>query len=95
MNKCTRRQCQFVGVKSCEMEDCPYRTEYDWIPCDIKMPNENGYYLVTVEFDYGKEVEIGWLLDGEWVNENSHVTVAWQPLPEPFEIRRKIDDTNE
>lgn len=56
-----------------------------WTPCDERMPNEDGYYLVTVEFDYGKEIEMGWLLDGEWVNENSHVTVAWMPLPEVWE----------
>ena len=56
-----------------------------WTPCDERRPNEDGYYLVTVEFDYGKEIEMGWLLDGEWVNENSHVTVAWMPLPEVWE----------
>lgn len=55
-----------------------------WVPCDERMPNEDGYYLVTVEFDYGKEIEMGWLLGGEWVNENSHVTVAWMPLPKPY-----------
>ncbi len=56
-----------------------------WTPCDKRMPNEDGYYLVTVEFDYGREIEMGWLLDGEWVNKNSHVTVAWMPLPEVWE----------
>lgn len=54
----------------------------DWIACSERLPEEDGYYLVTLEFDYGKEIEMGWLLDGEWINENSHVTVAWMPLPE-------------
>ena len=57
-----------------------------WIPCSERMPSEDGNYLVTVEFDYGREVEMGWLLDGEWMNPNSHVTVAWMPLPEPVLI---------
>lgn len=56
-----------------------------WVPCDERMPNEDGYYLVTVEFDYGREIEMGWLLGGEWINENSHVTVAWMPLPKVWE----------
>jgi len=64
-----------------------------WIPCNEIMPTKDGYYLVTVEFDYGREIEMGWLLDGEWVNENSHVTVAWQPLPEPW--KGESNDTNE
>lgn len=56
-----------------------------WVLCNERMPNEDGYYLVTLEFDYGKEIEMCWLLDGEWVNENSHATVAWMPLPEVWE----------
>lgn len=55
-----------------------------WIPCDERMPDKDGHYLVTLDFDYGRAIEMGWLLDGEWVNENSHVTIAWQPLPEPY-----------
>lgn len=55
-----------------------------WIPCDERMPDKDGHYLVTLDFDYGRAIEMGWLLGGEWVNENSHVTIAWQPLPEPY-----------
>ena len=58
----------------------------NWIPCSERLPGEDGNYLVTVEFDYGREVEMGWLLNGEWMNPNSHVTVAWMPLPEPVLI---------
>ena len=51
------------------------------------------YYLTIEKYgkqrlldDYGREVEMGWLLNGEWMNPNSHVTVAWMPLPEPVLI---------
>lgn len=55
-----------------------------WIPCSERMPDKDGHYLVTLDFDYGRSIEMGWLLGGEWVNENSHVTIAWRPLPEPY-----------
>ena len=55
-----------------------------WVPCGERMPSEDGHYLVTLDFDYGRAIEMGWLLGGEWVNENSHVTIAWQPLPEAY-----------
>ena len=56
----------------------------EWIPCSERLPEEDGDYLVSLAFEWGNEIEMGWLLDGEWVNPNSHVTVAWQPLPKPW-----------
>lgn len=63
----------------------------EWIPCNERMPKEDGYYLVKLSFAWGNDIEMGWLLDGEWVNPNSHVTVAWMPLPAPWE---GADDEN-
>lgn len=60
-----------------------------WIPCSKRLPEKEGQYLVTLDFEWGKEIEMGdWFIfedgHGEWVNPNSHVTVAWMELPEPY-----------
>lgn len=56
----------------------------EWIPCSERLPKEEGDYLVTLDFSWGKELEIGEFFEGEWINPNSHVTVAWMPLPESY-----------
>lgn len=60
-----------------------------WIPCSERLPEKEGQYLVTLDFAWGKEIEMGdWFIfedgHGEWVNPNSHVTVAWMELPTPW-----------
>lgn len=55
-----------------------------WIPCSKWLPEEEGQYLVTLDFEWGKEIEMGDWFNGEWVNPNSHVTVAWMELPTPW-----------
>ena len=55
-----------------------------WILCSERSPEENGEYLITLEFAWGREVEVGLWADGMWWNDNSHVNVAWMPLPEPW-----------
>lgn len=60
-----------------------------WTPCSEKQPEKEGQYLVTLDFAWGKEIEMGdWFIfedgHGEWVNPNSHVTVAWMELPEAW-----------
>ena len=67
-----------------------YDIEYSsWIPCSERLPEKEGQYLVTLDFEWGKEIEMGdWFIfedgHGEWVNPNSHVTVAWMELPTPW-----------
>ena len=55
-----------------------------WILCSERLPKENGEYLITLEFAWGREVEVGLWADEMWWNDNSHVNVAWMPLPEPM-----------
>ena len=55
-----------------------------WIPVSERPPEKDGDYLVTLDFEWGREIEMGWLIDGEW-NPNGHAVVAWMPLPEPWE----------
>ena len=67
-----------------------YDIEYSsWIPCSERLPEKEGQYLVTLDFEWGKEIEMGdWFIfedgHGEWVNPNSHVTVAWMELPQEY-----------
>lgn len=56
----------------------------EWVPCEKRLPDKEGQYLVTLDFAWGKEIEMGDWFNGEWVNPNSHVTVAWMPLPKPY-----------
>lgn len=56
----------------------------EWIPCSERLPEEDGYYLITLDFEWGREIEIGLWTDGEWFNDNRHANIAWMPLPEPW-----------
>ena len=58
-----------------------------WIPCSERLPEEEGYYLITILFYHlhnplvmGCQFE-----DGEWwkIDKDDKV-IAWQPLPKPF-----------
>ena len=56
----------------------------EWIPCSERMPSEDGWYLIALAFEWGIEYEAGRWEDGIWWNPNSHVNVAWMPLPQPY-----------
>lgn len=55
-----------------------------WIPCSERTPEEDGEYLITLDFEWGREIEIGLYADGEWLNDNRHANIAWRPLIEPW-----------
>ena len=57
----------------------------EWIPCSERLPEEDGYYLITLDFEWGREIEIGLWTDGEWFNDNRHANIAWMPMIEPWE----------
>ena len=50
-----------------------------WIPCSERMPERNGYYLVT-----GRQGAVNKRLyqDGYWYG--NWAIIAWMPLPEPY-----------
>lgn len=53
-----------------------------WIPCSERVPDEDGYYLVT-NSKWGapwREITL-WMTDG-WSSDNK--PIAWMPLPEPW-----------
>jgi len=57
----------------------------EWIPVSERLPEKDDDYLVTLDFEWEREIEMGWLVDGEWLNANGHAVVAWMPMPEPWE----------
>lgn len=82
--------CQIANAHCREVK--PDRPHGEWIPCDERLPDEHGYYLVITDgsrnavidiAEYGKffrkpEYECVW----EW-NKASKI-IAWMPLPEPY-----------
>lgn len=64
--------------------------EDKWIPYVKQEPKANNSYLVTLQFSWGKEVEIMNWIDGEWFErEIAHAVVAWRYLPEPWKGEKK------
>lgn len=64
-----------------------------WIPCEIELPKEKGYYLTTWKSGnerrglYGNPmVEVLYFKGKQWsVQQMAHRRViAWQPLPQPY-----------
>lgn len=65
-----------------------------WIPCSRELPNEDGQYNITVEYEHvdGYEdiySEHGYWIDDHWDNSYGHCgkvikVLAWQPLPQPY-----------
>lgn len=56
--------------------------EGHWIPCSERLPESDGYYLVT-NSKWGapwREITL-WMTDG-WSSNNE--PIAWMPLPEPW-----------
>ena len=75
-------------------EECPLASNNGWIPCNERLPEEDGRYLVTWKEDWGNDRFEYFVFKceyarGEWsIQEkdkryNSSV-IAWQPLPEPY-----------
>lgn len=67
----------------------------DWIPCNERLPEENGQYLITIKYKHVNNsyediyAEHGEWLDGKWdmfcfghCGEVEDI-IAWMPLPEP------------
>ena len=61
--------------------------EQRWIPCDERLPEENGVYVVSYED------AVTWLewFNGKWffypsnpAREETGTILAWMPLPEPY-----------
>lgn len=62
--------------------------EQHWIPCSERMPEEVGYYLVTLARD--SEIDIAYFTKyNTWETFRNTEVIAWMPLPEPYTERSK------
>ena len=71
----------------------------EWIPCEERLPSEQGHYLVTfplcngdpwacvLSFCNGKFYET----DDEWGDVEYDDVTAWMPLPKPYTADRKTE----
>lgn len=61
-----------------------------WIPCNERLPEKNGNYLVTVESSDGTasiKYQTVEHYGPEWLHDEGkkRKVIAWMPLPEPYE----------
>lgn len=79
--------CDGVYDSADILKDMPSAQSERWIPCSKRLPEEDGYYLVT-NSKWGapwREITL-WMTDG-WSSNNE--PIAWMPLPKPYEERRE------
>lgn len=58
-----------------------------WIPCNERLPKENGFYLVTITD--GEQIAVCKMpfVGSEWKdNWFGDEVIAWMPLPEPWKM---------
>lgn len=62
--------------------------EPHWIPCNEGLPKEEGFYLVTLEHEYGAETNIRFYKfengKGYWSLWGREIITAWMPKPIPY-----------
>ena len=72
------------------MIDCQPKT--DWIPCEERLPSENGLYLATFECEDEIVVDIMFMIGKQFYYPEDAIgnfgrsveVIAWQPLPQPY-----------
>lgn len=57
-------------------------SENNWIPCDKKLPDETGWYLVSRED--GVVNTSFWFEEKTWKEGHNGKILAWQPLPDAY-----------
>jgi len=77
-------------LQAANMERSSAHYHGGWIPCSERLPDKDGFYMVTIDGELvGDTKPFAGLAEfekGEWVdNEDDYQCVlAWMPLPEPY-----------
>ena len=65
----------------------------DWIPVKERLPEEDGFYLVSLNIDTDiNEIKVSraWFLENTKVfSEYGKAVIAWMPLPNPYRLNRE------
>ena len=70
------------------------KEENDWIPVEERLPEENGFYIATMDGEIvGQEepfVGLAEFEDGKWIDDEDDYkcVIAWRPLPEPYRPKK-------
>lgn len=88
-----------VTAKQLIDEQPTIEPEQRWIPCGERQPDVNGWYVTTISgeicgqdraFSGMSEFANGKWMSGDDVDE-TEMTIAWMPLPEPYQEGGKQD----
>lgn len=69
-----------------------------WIPCSQRMPENDGFYLATIDGEIaGEDKPFSGLAEfenGKWIDdeEDYQCIIAWQPLPEPYRPQKSVGE---
>lgn len=69
-----------------------------WIPCSERLPENDGFYLATIDGEIaGEEKSFTGLAEfenGQWIDdeEDYKCIIAWQPLPEPYQQEGEYEE---
>lgn len=94
-DKCDEDNCSgMIMIDADQFDELPTveeRQHGDWIPCEYRLPEENGRFLVFLP-DRNGTFMCADFLSGKWYPDDYECTsnhvIAWMPLPEPYEERR-------
>lgn len=84
-----KRDLTIMGSDGRSVELTPKAKEGEWIPCEERLPEEEGRYYVTRHDDVTNTefIDILWYEENLWWNRHStgdYAVTAWMPLPEPW-----------
>lgn len=90
-------QCEEIVYK--HMDDVPDADVFRWIPVEERLPEKDGFYLVTMDGEIaGEDKPFTGLTEfenGKWLDDEDdyQCVLAWQPLPEPYRLKKEIEET--
>ena len=82
------RRCMNITEELAEeySADTPQKSAARWIPCSERLPESNGWYLVTNVLGVVQQQYWG---ASHWQKLRDEAVIAWMPLPEPYIEQQK------
>lgn len=91
-----RRKAYTAAVKAMERL-AEYENSNTWIPVSDRLPEETGYYLVTLKKklpneDYSDRVVVLYDKDDHSFISYNNLITAWQPISEPYKTKESKNE---